>query len=279
MTTRNRQLVIFIDGEPYYAAQKAQEELGMTYSGLRNQVIAGNIKSEIPKGKRQAYYKGKDVDQLARELKVYTIQRKSRKAEFSRVTNTDEMLECMEISKELFGAERGDIAKHMRVLEKNPETYFMIADENQVIGYTAIWPVKPGKLNNILAQTIPVKISPEDIETFESGKSIDIYVNVIGIRPSLTKEEKRIYGSRLTAGLIGFITSLGDRGISIGTIGARSNMPDGIRLMKGIGFAEIEPATPERRTFIINVRESGTPFVMKYKEKLRKWQKEHSKLD
>src|SRR5947209_20510804 len=52
-------------------------------------------------------------------------------------------------------------------------------------------------------------------------------------------------------------------------------MPDGIRLMKGIGFTEIEPLTPERRTFIINIKESGIPFVMKYKERLYMWQEEH----
>ncbi len=46
--------------------------------------------------------------------------------------------------------------------------------------------------------------------------------------------------------------------------------------MKGIGFAEIESLTPERRTFIINIKESGIPFVMKYKEKIRKWQEEHA---
>jgi hypothetical protein len=65
------------------------------------------------------------------------------------------------------------------------------------------------------------------------------------------------------------------RGIPLGTIAARSNTPDGIRLMKGIGFTEIEPLTPERRTFVINIKESGIPFVMKYKEKIRKWQHEH----
>ena len=272
MTTRNRQLVIFINGETYYSAQKAQEELGMTYSGLRNQVIAGNIKSEIPKGKRQAYYRGKDVDQIAREFRIYTVQRKNKKTDFVRVTNEEEMKQCLDISKALFGAERGDITKHMRVLAKNPETYYMIRDEEQAIGYTAIWPIKAEKLNDLLSQTIPIKISPDDIETFERGKKIDIYVNVIGIRPGFTREEKRLYGSRLISGLVEVIVNLGERGIPIDTIAARSNMPDGIRLMRGIGFTEIEPATPERRTFIINIKESGIPFVMQYKRALQEAQ-------
>lgn len=212
------------------------------------------------------------MDQLAKDLKAYTVQRKNKPTQFVRVKNAKEMEECMNISKALFGAERGDINKHMRILEKNPETYYMIKDEDQIIGYTAIWPVKQEKLNDLLAQTIPVKISPEDIETFEDGKSINLYINVIGVKPGFSKEEKRLYGSRLVSGLVEVIVNLGERGISIDTLGARSNMPDGIRLMKGIGFAEIEALTPERRTFIINVKESGTPFVMRYKEKLHKWQ-------
>jgi hypothetical protein len=40
-------------------------------------------------------------------------------------------------------------------------------------------------------------------------------------------------------------------------------MPDGVRLMKHIGFTEMIPLTPERRTFSINVKESGIPFVSK----------------
>ncbi len=38
--------------------------------------------------------------------------------------------------------------------------------------------------------------------------------------------------------------------------------------MKGIGFTEITRATPERRTFIINVQEPGIPFIEQYKKAL-----------
>jgi hypothetical protein len=59
----------------------------------------------------------------------------------------------------------------------------------------------------------PVEISPEDIEIFESGKVVDIYVPVIGVKPCFTKEEKHYYGARLISGLIGVIVNLGERGI------------------------------------------------------------------
>ncbi|HEY4035896.1 MAG TPA: hypothetical protein VGL94_18215 [Ktedonobacteraceae bacterium] len=275
MSTRKRQLTAFVDGDLYYAAQKTQEVLGMTYSAVRNQVIAGNITAKTPKGKRQLYYRAKDVEELARELNVFTTHRKNKPTQFERLKTKEEMEQCQEISQALFGVQR-EITDLMKTVEKNPETYYILKDENQIIGYTAIWPVKTEKLNNILAQTLPVQVSLEDIEVFESGKSIDIYIVVIGVKPNFTRAEGHYYGARLISGLIGVIVNLGERGIPIGTIAARSNMPDGIRLMKGIGFTEIEPLTPERRTFTINIKESGIPFVMKYKEKIRKWQEEHN---
>ena len=191
---------------------------------MKYQVLIGNIKAEVPKGRKQSYYRAADVEQVARDLKIFSLHRKNKPTQFVRVKTIEEMRECMEVSKALFGAERGDVAKHMRILDKNPETYYMLKDEDQTIGYTAIWPLKSGKLHDILAQTIPVKVSPEDIETFESGKHIDLYINVIGVKPSFTREEKRSYGARLVSGLIGVIESLGERGVPIDTIAARSNI-------------------------------------------------------
>lgn len=274
MATRKRQLTAYVDGELYYAAQKAQEVLGMTYSAVRNQVIAGNITAKTPKGKRQIYYRAKDVEELARELNVFTIHRKNKPTQFERLKTREEMEQCQEISQALFGVGRDEVDNRMKIFGKNPETYYILKDENQVIGYTAFWPVKPGKLNTLLAQTLPVEISPEDIEIFESDKVVDLYISVIGVKSSFSREERHYYGARLISGLIGVIVNLGERGIPLGIIAARSNTPDGIRLMKGIGFAEIEPLTPERRTFVIHIKESGIPFVMKYKEKIRKWQEE-----
>jgi hypothetical protein len=268
MTTRNRQLVVFINGEPYYAAQKAQEELGMTYSGLRNQVIAGNIKAEIPKGRRQAYYRGKDVEQLAKEFKVYTIQRQSKPATFLKVITREDMQECQEISQQIFGMGPETLDDRMAIIAKNPDTYFMLKAEDQIVGYAAIIPLKPEKLDKVLAQTIPVQIDIDDIEDFKQNKEIDLYFRVIGVRPGFSQSDKRLYGSRLIAGLIEEVIKLGERGITINTIAARSNMPDGIKLMKGIGFAEIEPLTPERRTFAIHIKESGIPFILQYKRAL-----------
>ncbi len=276
MAIKNRQSTIFINGEAYYTAQKAREVLNMTYSGLKYQVMIGNIKAEIPKGRRQSYYRTKDVEQIAKDVKSLSLYRRNKPTQFARVETREEMIACQEISQALFNVGRDMVDKRMEILKRNPDTYYMLKDEDQIIGYTAIWPVQPDKLNSLLAQTIPVKISPVDIEVFESGKIIDIYIDVMAIKPVFTREEKRLYAARLIAGIIEVILNLGERGVIIGTIAARSNIPEGIRLLKGIGFAEIEPFTPERRTFIIEVSKSGIPYIIDYKNRLNIWKEEHS---
>lgn len=269
MAARNKQTVVLIDGEQYYSAQKAEEKLDMTYSGLRYQVIAGNIKAEIPKGRKQAYYRAKDVEQLSRELKIYTIQRREKPTKFTRVTTREEMAECQEIYESLFGTGAETLDYRMATIAKNPDTYFIVKDENQIVGFTAIIPLKPGKLEHVL-KTIPTLIAIEDIADFGKNKEIDLYFRIIGVKRGFSKAEKRFYGSRLIAGLIGVIVELGKRGVTINTIAARSSMPEGIRLMKGIGFTEIETPAPERkyRTFVIDTEQSGIPFIVEYKEAL-----------
>ncbi len=274
MATRNRQLVILINGEPYYAAQKAQEDLDMTYSALRNQVTAGNIKAEIPRGKRQAYYRGKDVDLAVREKHALeiTYNNKKNSTKFIRVTTREQMVECQEISQELFGVGRDTTDERMLLVAKNPETYHFLKDENleEIVGYVAMMPLKTGRLEKVLSQDIPVKIDAKDIETFEKPKRIDLYLHAIGVKPSFSATEKHMYGARLVHGIMELIIELGEKGISIETIAARSNMPDGIRLMKHAGFTEIAPLSPGRRTFIIDVKNSGIPFIMQYKRALQK---------
>ncbi len=251
----------------YYTAAQVKKKLGITDGQLYNYVRYEHLTRIIPPGRKQGVYKRDEVDQLARDLHSFMAHRKAQPTRFERLKTREEMEKCQEISQALFGVKR-DIVDLMKTVEKNPETYYVLKDEDEIIGYTALWPVKSEKLNDILAQTLPVQITPEDIEVFEPGKSIDLYLVVIGVKPVFNKQEKHFYGARLISGLIRVIENLGKRGIIIGTIAARSNMPEGIRLLRRMGFTEIKPLTPERRTFVINIKESGIPFIQEYQKAL-----------
>ena len=260
------------EGKEYYTAAQVKSMLGITDGMLYNYIDNGALDRIIPPGKKQGVYRRDEVDQLARELHAFIITRDKNKksTQFVRVTTEDEMIECQEISQALFGVGRDTVKERMRIVAKNPETYHYVKDEKlqQIVGYVAMMPLKTGKLEKVLSQDIPVRIDTEDIETFDQPKNVDIYLHAIGVKPGFSILDKHIYGARLVSGLMELITQVGKQGISIGTIAARSNMPDGIRLMKHAGFTEIAPLSPGRRTFVIDVENSGIPFILQYKKVL-----------
>ncbi len=256
------------ESKEYYTAAQTKKILGITDGMLYNYIDNGALERVIPPGRKQGVYRIEDVEKLARELQTFIIQRKQLHSKLEKVQTEDDMNECQEISQALFGVGRGTTEERMKIVRKNPETYFILRDEDNAIGYFSIMPLKDGKIENILGQTIPVRVETEDIEEFKKGSKVDIYLTAMGVHPKFGKLEKRMYGSRLVSGLIELIINLGKRGIIISSIAARSNMPDGIRLMKHMGFTEVKALTPERRTFVIDVDKSGIPFILQYKQAL-----------
>ena len=259
--------------------------LNKSSSTLRSLVEKGLIEKVVRPGYKHGYYTKKSVDQYLEENllfdemyssteikerereKMVTTRRKMH-PHLIKVETIKEMAECAELSQEIFGVGKGMEEDRMRIVEKNPDTYYLLRRDEEPIGWFSIMPLKKGNLERVLRQTLPVKIEPEYIESFEKGKRLDLYLTAIGTKPGLSLEEKREYGSMLVRQLIRLITGLGTKGVKIGKIAARSNMPDGVRLMKHIGFTEIVPLTPERRTFVINIEESGIPFILQYKKNL-----------
>jgi hypothetical protein len=263
--------------ENYYTVAEVKKILGITNDMLYNYVENGALKRVIPPGKRQGLYKRSEVDQLARELHAFILQRTKDPSYITVVTTREEMKECLDISQTVFGCVEDDILdESMRMIEKNPYICFALRSNDQIVGYTGITPLKPGKMESVLAQTLPVRVSPEDMEVFEAGKNLDIYIGVMVVKPGFNPLVKHTYGSRLIANFIDVIVGCGEKGVSIGTIAARSNTADGIRLMRHAGFTEIKRATPERRTFVINVEQSAIPFIEQYKQAFANWQQYHS---
>jgi hypothetical protein len=63
------------------------------------------------------------------------------------------------------------------------------------------------------------------------------------------------------------LIEMGRKGIVIETVTARSTKPDGIRLLRDLGFTQM-PSTTEKKDFILDVKKSGAREVMQYKQAL-----------
>ncbi len=264
----------------YYTAAQVKKALNITDGMLYNFIRNGDIETVKLPGRKQSVYKRDQIDKLARELKPFTARKPAKSTTFTLATKED-LATIMEISNALFGAGRSVTPLERRIgwLEKNPFTYHVLKQGAKIVGYVSLLPLKAGtdKIKRLLGDTVAVDITPDDIQEFRPGIPIDIYVMSIAVIPTDNAADKHEYGSSLIRGLRRLLIDLGKQGITIETIAARSDTPDGIRLMRHIGFTEIESPLPGKRAFIIRVPESGIPLIIEYKQALR--ERQHTKAD
>jgi hypothetical protein len=253
----------------HYTAKEVKEKLGITQGRLNTYIRNGTLKPFTPPGKKQGVYRRNEVDQLARELQVFEEIRQTTSSTFTQATKAD-LKATVQITRVLFGLREGDeetLARRLTWVERNPDTFYVLKSEDQVVGYAAMLPLKPDKIEKILSGEESSQLTNADeIEEFKSGKPLTIYLMAAGVIPGLSHYEKRSYGARIVSGMINAIIDLGRKGVIIDTLAARSDTPDGIRIMKK-GFTEIT-STTHARNFVIKVRESGMPFVQEYKQAL-----------
>lgn len=256
-------------GEQYYTASEVKERLGITQGMFNNYIRNGSLKPIVPPGKRQGVYLRSEVDQLAREMQAFLATRNKLASTFGKVIEKD-LKATVAITRVLFGlrdSEEATVQRRLTWIRKNPDTLYALKVEEQVIGYAIMLPLKREKIERILKEEeYSQEVSADEIEEFKPGKTVNIYLMGIGVIPGLSHYEKRTYGARLVAGLMTAIIDLGKRGIIIDTLIARSDTPDGIRILKK-GFTEVSSDT-HTRNFLINVKESGIPFIQEYKQAL-----------
>jgi ribosomal protein S18 acetylase RimI-like enzyme len=258
----------------YYTAAEVKEKLDITQGELYNYVRNGTLKPVVPPGKRQGVYHRTEVDELAREKFAFMAMQSKTSSVFSVATKED-IKATVEITRILFGlreSSEATLERRLTWIKKNPDIFFVLKAEDQVMGYTAMLPLQQEKIINILdGVEYSQEVKAEEIKEFKPDKPLHIYLLGIGVTPGLSHFEKRSYGSRLVSGLMNAVINLGRRGVIIKKLYARSDTPDGIRLMRKFGFTEI-PSKTHARNFTIDVEESGIPFIIEYKDALKEYQ-------
>lgn len=255
-------------GKDYYTAAQVKEKLGITQGTLYNYVRNGTLKPVVPPGKRQGVYPRSEVDQLAHELRAFMATRQKSASTFARATIED-VPDCARLSDEFFSGLHFDVDKQIAWMKKNPDICYVVKDEGKVVGYVLLLPLDPQKIENILrGEESSLDLETEDIEEFIPGKPVHVYMASIVVSGKGSLAERRTYGARLVGGILKTLIDLGRRGIILKTIAARSSKPDGIRLLRGIGFTELLSNT-DRKNFVIDVEKSGIKEIVEYKQALK----------
>ncbi len=257
----------------YYTATQARKKLGdMSDGKFREYIKDGSIERFIPAGAKQGFYTRESVDRLARSFDDFLETNVEENGAQFYVAKPEDMQDLVNLLIEIFGGSN-TTEKRLKWLERNPEIAFFVRSRGKMVGCVFVLPLLREKIESILADPLPGStrsLIADDIQPYVKGEPAYLYVVSMGVKPSVTAIAKRARGQILIRGLMRFFVDLGHRGIPIKLLSARTDSTDGIRLLRHIGFTEIESNT-QSRNFIIEVDRSGLRPMMEYKRALAEY--------
>lgn len=267
--------------EGFCTAAQAVEKLGISQALLSRYVAQGKVKRYGPKERKLKFYKDSEIAAVlaAREAGFEIKEREKHRSVFG-LASAGDMSAIVEISRAIFNADGSQpIPAEVRLawLRKNPETFFILRDlAGAIVGYASILPLSRFTIDRFIHDEIAAQdITGEDVLLFQPGRPIHLYIMAIGIDPKYPATAKHEYGSRLVNGLFHFLLELAIKGVEIVTVTARSHKPDGIRILRKMGFPQLPPLTPGKHLFVVEPARSGLHVLMKYTEFLQQWKTDH----
>lgn len=278
----------------YLTASSTRKKLGNISDGmLRSYIQRGLIERVVPAGRKQGFYKREDVEKLAREIEL-TWQGDTKTAagsHFRQATLAD--IEAIaDIDERIFNASEEqpeprqkylewDRDTYSRWMQRNPQTFFVLTNTvNKVLGFATLLPLKKDTMDRFIRDEIKwTDIPSQDIDLFEPGKPLHLYVIALCVDPIYPQKPKREYGARLINGMFNFFLDLAKSGVEVETITARNehNHPDGKRLSQELGMTQLRSPVEHMLLFSIRVADSGYSEFVKYSDLLEAWKKEHQK--
>jgi len=218
----------------------------------------------------------KDKQMAAISGKTYK-QAKVPPARYVIATTEDEIGATVDIDNELFGipdVPKADVVALRKTWShKEPEIFHVLKANNRIVGYHSMVALPPAKILKILKEEEhPRDIKPGDIMPFQPAQPLDIYIIVTALKSGLSQREEGIYSGRLLHSISKQFQSLGRRGVIIRKVFGRSRTPDGIKIMRDMGFSELEFSPVHgKHLFAIDIATSDEPFIRPYQHALEEY--------
>lgn len=253
----------------FYTAGQAVKKLHMSRSSLYNFVDRGQIKKITPPGKTDGFYAKEDVDRLAIAQEAFLLQYASDTSTFA-VAQEEDLEGIADLNAELFGGTRA--SRHaLRVAQyrSNPEIFHVLKQDDIVVGYVGIFPLKQEAIDKIMAGMSESRfrmeaLAPEYITQFKPGEADNVFL-IIGVKQGVKKS--KLYGARVIEGTIQFLERLAHRKVFIKKAYGTSRTELGIKLSRGLRFRQITPAHEEDEgllRFELDLETSDHPLLREY---------------
>ncbi len=143
---------------------------------------------------------------------------------------------------------------------------FVLKNAGDVVGYACYYPVERSYLLDVLAGRAAQPIPIDKFLPFVAGIPLDIYIFVVAVKPGFPPDTEKHYGLRLMSGIVEHFRQLGERGVTIENLYARSWTTSGTRLCKKLGMKGEEfENEPGRWLFSLSISSSDSLLVQEYK--------------
>jgi hypothetical protein len=273
--------------EGYYTATQTRRKLGNISDGmLRTYISKGLVEHFIPPGRKQGFYKRETVDKLARELESQWVGGTDDARTRFRPATLEDIEAISDIDERTFNTSeprktylQWDTETYSRWLQRNPLSFFVLTNAtNKVVGFASILPLKKDTLEHLVHDEIGwMDIPNEDIDLYEPGKQLHLYIIALCIDPNVKGALKERYGARMINSMFTFFLNLAKQGVEIETISARNDRdkPDGKRLLLKLGIPQLRSPVAHMHLFSVRVPEAGNALLVKYWDTLTEWKETH----
>ena len=243
-----------------YSAKEAQKILGIDNNRFHYLVRKGTIKKVAVPGSKQSMYPKADVDKLAAAMTTLIEQYQQETSSFE-VATIEDMPEEYEMDVSLYGKKTATVEERIARLKKNPESDYVLKNEDQIVGHISFFPVKPEALEKFVAGKIADESLHEVILPYTPDTPLDILFLVMSVKAGFPPDTSKHFGSRLISGVLHVAKQLGERGIIIRSIHATSRTITGIRICQKLGM-EQEPVPNETGRYHFSLEPQKSDFLL-----------------
>lgn len=196
----------------------------------------------------------------------------------ARQATPEDIYGAYSVAVKLFGP-TSPASERIPLLERCPEGNLVLVDNEQIVGFAVILPMKQEPLKLFLAGKFRGSaITADHLDPFATGKVVDILIKAIGVHHESVLMQ-RVYGERLLMEVHNEIIRWGLKGYIINRVYCTSEEPAGITMaleMKMQSLGRISGSRGKKRyAFELDPYRSFTPIIKGYAQAIYGWRDAH----
>jgi hypothetical protein len=262
-----------------YTASEAAKRLEMPKTSFHNYVRDGKIKKIVPPGQTEGFYPRAEIEKLAQARELFILLNSTETAKFQIASSEEDIRGIYEMCIAIYGiGGTPSYEERLRIWEKNPRVYYILKQENIVVGYISIIWLPKDALDQLMGPTpkqsiatpagkgIYSVIGAENVLPFKPGQPIDSLFISIGVRPGISNTEQRYNSFKLLRDTITVLEEFAEQGMPVKKLYGTSERLDGIRLARKLGMQEIKYEGDEIIRFEFDLENSNSHLLTEYRK-------------